>query len=323
MKFDVVIGNPPYQDSDGSGLNGGSALYDKFMQMASTISDINSMIVPMRYLTQYNVKGIDKQWVDSELHGNKYRKIVYCRQGNKVFKNTRIKGGIMYFLKDEEYKGMCSVEEMFEGETNERYLAKSDDMDIMLFNTIESNIVDKIYSVESFSNYISNTSPFGIESNASVSGTGLKLYRSFGNIEDCGLCCITRGHEYINKYKAMIVRHWGEGLRGERPPKAVLLTPGEVCTGSFILVASNESKEYCQNVIKFMQTKFVAMAVGLRKSTHNATKDAYKFIPMQEFDNTQSDINWNESIENIDRQLFKKYKLDEKEIDYIVKEYVG
>lgn len=317
MKFNVVIGNPPYQESDGSGLDGGSALYDKFMTLGSEIGNKQCMVVPMRWMVQYRVKGISQDWVKSELHCNHYRKICYTENSKDIFIGVDIRGGIIYFLRDNKYTGKCSVYNISDKTTVDRYLA-ADGIDVFITNSTEESILEKIKCTHKFSRIVGTTNEFGIESNTKTTDKGLTLYRSFGTIDTCGLKDVTKGFDSIPLYKAAIGRTWGNGMKGERLPVPRLLGPNEICTGSLILVGKSDNKLYCENVIKYMQTNMMSLLVGLRKSTHHATREAYDFVPLQDF-TSNSDIDWTKSIQDIDMQLYKKYNLTQEEIDYIEK----
>jgi hypothetical protein len=89
-----------------------------------------------------------------------------------------------------------------------------------------------------------------------------------------------------------------------------------VCTEACSICGESYDENYCKNIIKYLQTDFCRILVSFINSTHNGGKKAYKLIPMQNFTN-ESDIDWNNTVENIDIQLFKKYKLTDNEVEYI------
>ena len=323
MKFDVICGNPPYQNNNGSGLNGASAIYDQFMCFGAEKSQYQLFIVPMRWATNYSSKGINKQWVYNELHSNKYRYIHYFSDSETVFKGTRIRGGIMYYLRDNKYNGECIVEHEESGSRQFRQLAPYNWVDMLIANKIDLDILSKVWSVDSFSSCVSNTNPFGIETSQDVKAGSLKLYRSFGKIETADISQIDKGNEYINTYGNIILRTFGYGENNDKfevMSKPIIKMPGEICTGSYLLVYPTESLEEASMVNKFMQTHFINYLVGLRKSTHNCSKDAYKFVPMQRF-NSNSDIDFSLDISKIDEQLYRKYNLSQVEIEYIERKF--
>ena len=305
--------------NNGSGLNGASAIYDDFMRLGADKAQYQLFVVPMRWATHYSAKGIDKQWVFSELHSDKYRSIRYFSDSENMFEGTRIRGGVMYYFRDNSYKGKCLIKHLESGKEQLRHLAPHDDLDMLIADQMDLGIIDKVWSVDSFSEHVSNTNPFGIETNQDIKHGSLKLYRSFGKIDNIDRNDIQRGTEYIDTYGNLILRTFGYGENNEKfEPLStpIIKMPGDVCTGSYLLVYPTTRKEVADRVNKFMQTRFVAYLVDLRKSTHNCTREAYRFIPMQDFENN-SDINFDLSVEEINNQLYEKYKFNACEISHI------
>ena len=287
------------------------------MQVGSEVAGIISMIVPMRWMIQYRVKGINRDWVNRELHCNQYVHIKYDEESRNIFDGVNIRGGIMYFVKNRKYSGMCDVEELGSDEVHKRYLA-SEGIDIFVINDTEEHILEKVHSRHTFDSIVGSTNEFGLESNSITTGTELKLYRSFGTVDTCDIAEIPKGHEFVNMYKVIIGRTFGTGKKGERLPIPRIIGPKEVCTGSLLMIGKSVDRKICENVAKYMQTKFMALLVGMRKSTHHGTKEAYTFVPLQNF-SSSSDIDWSKSISDIDQQLYKKYNLTPDEIAYIEK----
>ena len=122
----------------------------------------------------------------------------------------------------------------------------------------------------------------------------------------------------FDKYKVFIAKAYGCGTIGEVPSTPVLSTPGEVCTETFLEIGPFETVAEAQNVIRYIKTKFFRALVGIQKQTQNTTKQTYRFVPIQDF-TPNSDIDWNDNINGLDSQLFKKYNLNKEEIDFIKK----
>lgn len=122
----------------------------------------------------------------------------------------------------------------------------------------------------------------------------------------------------FQKYKVFIARAYGCGAIGEVPSTPVLSTPGEACTETFLEIGPFDNETQASNVIKYIKTKFFRTLVGIQKQTQDAAQRVYKFVPIQDF-TLASDINWNDNINGLDIQLFKKYKLNQEEIDFIQK----
>ncbi len=122
----------------------------------------------------------------------------------------------------------------------------------------------------------------------------------------------------FQKYKVLIAKAYGCGAIGEVPSTPVLSTPGEACTETFLEIGPFDTEMQASNVIKYIKTKFFRALVGIQKQTQNTTQRTYRFVPIQDF-TANSDINWDDNINGLDIQLFKKYKLNQEEIDFIQK----
>lgn len=103
---------------------------------------------------------------------------------------------------------------------------------------------------------------------------------------------------------------------GERVPVPKVIGPGEICSATYLIVGENKEKYVCDNIAKYMQTNLFSLLVGLAKATQIAPRQVYRYVPLQDF-TSSSDIDWTQSIQDIDKQLYKKYNLSQEEIDYI------
>ena len=124
--------------------------------------------------------------------------------------------------------------------------------------------------------------------------------------------------DMIEKYKLFVPRNYGNGFLGEVPSDVIVASPYMACTETFIQIGPFNTKDEANNCLKYMKTKFFRYLVGIQKHDQGASKSIYKYVPNQNF-TEKSDIKWNNTISKIDEQLFKKYQLTKKEIDYIEK----
>lgn len=321
MKFDVVIGNPPYQENTGGGKgNGtGSALYDKFIKNAEQIADITCMIVPMRWM-MCGAQGVNKEWAYNEIHSNKYMEMIYYKDSKEVFKGVDIRGGITYFLKNNSYNGDCHIVQIANGNivSEQNRKIASEKVDNFIEDAVAVQIVDKVKSNKTFDEIVGAVHAYGIETNTITFGSGIKLYRNYGQIEECSLDEIPRQLSSIYTYKVIAVYAFGKGILGERVPTPKVIGPMEICSATYLIVGENKEKYVCDNIVKYMQTQLFSLLVGLIKATQIAPRQVYRYVPLQDF-TSQSDIDWSQSISDIDKQLYKKYNLTQEEIDYIEK----
>lgn len=315
MKFDVVIGNPPYQKDSERGTQGGMSIYSHFMDLYKHIGcRYSAMIVPARWLCNAGSRGIDEAWVKEELSCNHYREIHIEENSRKIFPGVEIKGGVMYYIKDKEYNGKCLVN----GQS--RFL---DDAEIGKFvsNEIEADIIKKIHKVapKYMNSVVSSYSPFGIQSNAiCVSIGNILLHRARGESEHIGIEDINKGFELLKLFKVMAPLSYGDGHKGERLTNIKITGPNEACTSSYVVVAPSSKEADVLNTAKYMKTRLFNLTIGIVKVTQSASKEVYQFVPLQDF-TSNSDIDWSKSIAEIDQQLYKKYGLSAEEIDYIEK----
>lgn len=313
MKFDVVIGNPPYQKDSKRGTQGAVSIYTLFMELADALKGrVSSMIVPARWLCNAGSRGIDNVWVSKQLQTNDYAEIVICENSKDIFHGVDIKGGIMYYVKITGYQGMCNVNGEY------RYL---DDAEIgkFIFSATEANIVKKIKSQsEHFMNEIvSSYSPFGLQSNCICTTNGnIKLHRTRGEIEFISILDIPKGLDILGLYKVFVPLSYGNGKKGEILTNIKVVGPNEACTSTYVAIFPTNEMYIAENVAKYLHTKFFNILIGEIKVTQSASKEVYQLVPLQDF-SEQSDIDWSQSISNIDQQLYKKYNLSDEEIAYI------
>lgn len=314
MKFDIVIGNPPYQKDSERGTQGAVSLYTLFMELGNKIGTITSMIVPARWVCNAGSRGIDNEWVTKELKSNKYVSMHIEEDSKKIFKGVDIKGGVMYYVRDNKYNGTCDVN----GE--HRYL---DDAGIgkFVYNYIESEIIRKIRKASNkyMNSVVSSYSPFGMQSNVVCKTTGnIKLHRTRGAVEYISIDDIPKGHNLLNKYKVFVPLSYGDGRKGEILTNIKVVGPNEACTSTYVAVFPTDNIDVANNVAKYLSTRLFNLLIGEVKVTQSASKEVYQLVPLQDFTST-SDIDWSQSISNIDQQLYKKYNLNQEEIDYIEK----
>lgn len=313
MKFDVVIGNPPYQESSERGTQGSVSIYNNFMQISDIVSkQYACMIVPARWVCNAGSRGISKDWIEGELNCNNYREIHIIENSKEVFKSVDIKGGVMYYLKDSSFSGKCSIN----GEMrhlNDAGIGK------FVYSSTESKIILKIKKISGqfMNSIVSSYSPFGIQSNAVCMSTGdIKLHKARGEVERIGKDDICKGLDILGKYKILAPLSYGDGKKGEVLNNIKVVGPNEACTSSYVAIYPSTEVEPVNNLSKYMRTRVFNLLIGIIKVTQSASKEVYQLVPLQDF-TSNSDIDWTKSVAEIDKQLYKKYNFDKDEIEYI------
>lgn len=315
MKFDVIIGNPPYQ----LGSDGGTRdipIYDKFIEQAKKLNPkYLTMIIPSRWMAS----GLGlKDFRKTMLEDKRIKQLVDFPVASEVFAGVEIKGGVCYFLWDKDYNGLCEVtnirgEEVF-GPTK-RNLSE---YDVFVRDGRAAKILKKVlaYNEPSIIDILSVDKEFGWTSNF----TGYHLTKEDDDIplyfirkgkRGNGWIArknITKSEHLIDKWKVMIPQAGSDG--GKKIPDIVLGRPliapsPSVCTQSYLFFFT-ESEPKAINIEIYLKTRFFRFLISLRKITQHATRSTYTWVPVQDFSEPWTD-----------EKLYKKYGLTQEEIDFI------
>lgn len=327
MKFDAVVGNPPYQENIGSAGNDSLAkqLFPDFIKTAILLNvRYASLVTPSRWFT---ADAQDKSFLklrDFVRENNHFKKIVNYPDNRTLFKNVTI-GAINYFLYDKSYDGDVEFVECNANGTNvaNRPLFEND-LDVIIATNSIINIINKVRSASDFKSFLMFTqgrNAFGIVGKESelLRITSEKPFD--GSVE---VLCAHEKKRYINKKEisknTALVDRWkiftskGNGGAGTLTEgKAVAIIgksyvgkPGSACSDSLIPIGDFDSEIEAINLKKYMETKFLRFMVGVLKVSQNIYQTVYRFVPIQDF--TQE---WT------DQMLYEKYGLSEEEIAYI------
>ena len=324
MKFDVIVGNPPYQLNDGGGT-GSSAMpiYNKFVQQAKNLKPkYLSMIVPSRWFS--GGRGLD-DFRDEMLHDNHIRIIHDYLDANDCFPGVEIKGGICYFLWKNDSFGDCQINtHSSKGVTDAIRPLLEPGTDVFIRHNEAIPILRKIqkFKEDNFSTLISANDPFGFDVREENSYKRIKPSYSLKQSKDCvefyyngwrkdGLGYISRtsiskNTNWVDKCKLYIPKAWGTGTGETDWLKPLLISKPSCCTETYLVIGPFENKKIAQNVFDYTQTKFFHCLTLLIKNTQNAMKKVYQFVPLQDFSHPWTD-----------EMLYKKYNLTSEEIAFI------
>ncbi|MFN9469665.1 MAG: Eco57I restriction-modification methylase domain-containing protein [Pseudanabaena sp.] len=295
MKFDVIVGNPPYQLSDGGAQASAKPLYHKFIEQAKKLNPrYLSMIVPSRWFS--GGKGLD-DFREEMLSDKRLTKVVDYFDSNECFPGVDISGGVCYFLWERDREKTCEITTIRSGEksTMERPLLEIDNDSFIRFNEAIS-IYRKIKSLkeERFNKHISSRKPFGITTNAKGNKQNgedtIKIF-SFPENGFIKRNLVKQNESWINEYKVYISYAYGE--RGAFPylviGKPFLGEPNTCCTETYLVIRPFDSLQKCENVISYMRTRFFRFLVLLKKNTQHATSKVYSLVPIQDFNESWTD----------------------------------
>lgn len=325
MKFDVIIGNPPYQLNDGGGT-GSSAIpiYQKFVQQAIKLNPrYLSMIVPSRWFT--GGRGLD-EFRNEMLNDDRIRILHDYYDAAECFPGVEIKGGVCFFLWERDNPGNCNV---VSHKTNNKVVSLTRPLleknnDIFIRDNESFSILDKVLtkSKSFFSDLVSANDPFGFDVREENSykrvkpnytfkktATTIEFYYNGWKKEGLGYIeskLISKNIDWINKPKLLIPKAWGSGDPQSDWLKTIQLDVPAVCTETYLVVGPFDSVEICSNVESYINTRFFHYMVSLIKNTQNSMKKVYSFVPVVDF-----------SRKWTDDELYKYFGLNDNEINII------
>ena len=312
MKFNAVVGNPPYQVMDGGSKASATPVYDKFVEIAKRIkTEYVSMIIPAKW---YNGgKGLD-DFRSKMLNDTKMKKLVDFADSNDCFNGVDIAGGVCYFLWDDIHSGLCSVVNINNGE------AVRQERDLSEYRTFIRDskalpIIEKVKSIntEFFNSKVSSRKPFGLATSVKPTSTGDITLRFSGGRGLYNSSDITVGCDWINKWKVitsyLTYDHAGRADKeGRRRIISTLevLAPQEICTETYVVIDAFDTENEAINLLGYIKTKFARFLIMQLTSTQHITKSNYAFVPVLDFSKPWTDAD-----------LYAKYGLTEDEIAFI------
>lgn len=332
MKFDFVIGNPPYQiEVEGNGRQ--SPVYNLFMEEAYNIADCVELITPARFLS--NAGQTPKAWNEKMLNDEHLKILDYEPDSSKIFPNTEIKGGVVITIRNINKKyGKIGIFRKY-GELSNI---------IPKITSVTDNFLDSFVTPQGlyrFSNILFEEHPNVLY----VTGTGTKnkivsrllellpdifLDNEPQDVKSVKLLGRIKGkrvykyikrnylqeNNYINSYNIAFPEGTGIGKFGEVLSTPEILYPNEGTTDTFLSIGSFKTEYEANSAVKYIKTKFLRALMGVFKATQHTTSAVWKLVPLQDF-TPESDIDWSLSIPEIDQRLYKKYGFTQEEIDFI------
>ncbi len=340
MKFNAIVGNPPYNEMDGSGASDDAAnpIYQHFIRISKNIHPYYmSIIMPSKWMVGGKVilKSFRKEMME-DLH---IEKMYDYENDREIFPTSHNDGGICYFLWNSSHNG--NVDYCFKSlqgelvQTNRKLKIESND--IVIRDLRRYSIISKMNRSKSFKEIVSLTQPFGIrkdlfnkpenytdsnlntehfENSVRIYGVkGIKggARRTSGYILKTS---VKKNVEWINKYKIFFTTSYSTNALN--PPAPILGAPNDICTETFLVIGPFDKKEEQVYCLKYIDTKCFKFLLYCGRGTMQVSQDVFRFVPLQDF-TSQSDIDWSVSIPEIDEQLYQKYGLSDDEIAFIEK----
>lgn len=341
LKFDVIIGNPPYQELDGGAQVSATPIYHHFVRLAKELNpQLVSLIMPTRWYA--GGKGLD-DFRDEMINDTHLRELHDWLTPEDIFPTTNIRGGVCYFLWDRNYDNTQKLTRIV---THVNNTVTSDVMrstripgvDIFIRDNIAVNLLHKIYGENdakelklnnTMMDYVSSAKAFGFrgyfvkDEKFRPSSKGLsdpvKCYGLKGAEGYVERSEVPSRLEWIDKWKIFTAESNNIGTElNDDNFNTIIGTPGTICTETFVVIGADleldEARAY--NLSLYLKTKFSRYLHSISKVSQHGTRSTYRFIPLQDF-SSRSDIHWSASVQEVDRQLYKKYGLSDDEINHI------
>jgi len=312
MKFDVIVGNPPYQLSDGGFGKSATPIYQNFVQQAKKLNPrYLTMIIPSRWFA--GGKGLN-DFRNEMLGDNRIRKIVDFEDATECFPGVDIAGGICYFLWEKDASSLCEVVNIHNG-TEVTSTRPLNEFSTFIRHSQAVPIIRKVLAKKEkrMSEQVSRSKPFGLRTFVRPQKRGDIILRWQKGEGPYNRNEITTGLEMIDEWKVITsyvgYDHAGNpGKDGRRRvfSKIDILPPGTICTETYLVVGSFKKKSHALNLVSYMKTCFFRFLVAQFMYSHHITKEAYAFVPLLDM-----------STRWTDAMLYKRYGLTKDDIAFI------
>lgn len=318
MHFDIVIGNPPYQLSDGGFGKSAAPIYHEFVEQAKALDPrYLTMIIPSRWFS--GGKGLD-DFRDTMLNDDRLRSITDYLNASDVFAGIGLKGGVCYFLWNRDNRGECTVTTHFKDHDPSvatRPLLETGADTFIRFNQ-GVTILRKVLSAEpdpDFASLVSARKPFGLtttfQGKSKPSGDDSVLVYQNGGTGYVGRDEVQSGTEWIDAWKIFVsYAAPGTGNRDTYPHRIIstpfIGQPGEISTETYLAIGPFETRTEVDSALSYLKCRFTRFLILLHKASQHVTKKVYSFVPQQSWDRTWTD-----------EELYSKYGLTDEEIAFI------
>ena len=330
MKFDAVVGNPPYQEENGSTRK--PPVYHLFYDVAFRLAPIVTLITPARFL--FEAGQTPQNWNKKMLNDEHFKIIKYFSKTKDVFDTVDIKGGIVITLRNSKefygklstftsyeelnyivnkvktYKSFCSIKGVVSSQGIYRFSNKFFNEHPEIAQIAGKGTGAKIISrIVDLMPQVFSDNPVNIKCVQMISKS------RFGRVVKYISRDYLQSNDYIDTYNVSLPESNGAGAF-DQFSSPIITTPGVGVTDTFISIGTFNNLIEAENLLKYIKSKFLRALLGVKKATQHNPKDTWEFVPLQDF-TENSDIDWSKSVAEIDQQLYAKYSLNDEEISFI------
>lgn len=337
MKFKAIVGNPPYQIEGESTRK--TPIYNLFYDTAFELSPLVTFITPGRFL--FKAGQTPMEWMEKMLSDTHFKVVDYFQKSSDVFPTVDIKGGVAIGLRNankefgaigffSDYPELKSImAKVFANPSFQfgQFASLVSSQGIYRFSEKALSEFPRIYEVQGkgtaskiTSNAFENLSEIFVNTEKECKGEGVQIIgRIKGSRETKWVnASYLQPCEYLNYYNVLVPEANGTGAIGEVLSTPVIGVPVIGHTDTFLSIGKFADAQEASACLNYVKTKFARCLLGTLKATQHNPRDTWANVPLQNF-TAISDIDWTQSIADIDKQLYRKYKLDEDEIEFIEK----
>ncbi len=331
MKFNAIVGNPPYQEEGKGETNAKKSVYNFFIDGAYEISQRGTLIHPARFL--FNAGDTPKDWNKKFLESEHFKIVLYTADSSKIFPTVSIKGGVAISFWDKtttfnpikiftlnpeldsimDKVSKISTHSLSEVITNRGIYKYSD----LAYNEVPNEMektADRRIAPSAFDRMptiFTEEKPKDAHEYIQILGN-IKSERVYRWIRKDYVAPVKN----IELYKVLVPKANGTGTLGEILSTPLVVSPAVGFTETYISIGETSNKSEAEATLKYIKSKFARVMLGILKVTQNNPRETWQFVPLQDFTD-KSDIDWSKSVKEIDQQLYEKYGLDEAEVAFI------